>query len=244
MPLVSILIPAYNEGPSIAALLAKVRAAPLESLGFQKEVIVVDDGSQDATANIARAFLGTKVLVQTLNQGKGAALRRAIQASTGDLILIQDADLEYDPQDYPALLQALRPGVDAVYGSRTLGQIRAHHAFSFTPGRHPQQAFGAWLAAVLLSLWTFLLYGKWLTDTWTAYKLFPAALLTAMNITTSGFETDHEITAKLLKRGCHIVEVPISYSPRNIAAGKKIKAGDGFVAVWTLFKFRFFSNRF
>ena len=239
MPVLSIVIPAYNEAASIAALLEKILPVPVESLGFEKELIVVDDGSQDRTGEIARRFAQVKVFTQVPNQGKGKAVQRGIQESTGDYILIQDADLEYDPNDYRVLLQALGPQADCVYGSRTLGQVRANPGWRLTPGRHPEQSLGPWLAGGLLSLWTLLLYGKWITDTLTAYKLYPAAVVRSMTIQTSGFETDHEITAKLIKRGCRIREVPISYFPRSVEAGKKIRPRDGFIAVWTLLKFRF-----
>jgi dolichol-phosphate mannosyltransferase len=239
MPLLSIVIPAYNEAASISSLLEKILQVPVESLGFKKEVILVDDGSKDATAEIARAFTQVKVFTQVPNQGKGRAVQRGIRESSGDFVLVQDADLEYDPNDYLPLLRALGPQADSVYGSRTLGQARANPGFSFTPGRHPEQRFGPWLAGALLSLWTLLLYGKWITDTLTAYKLYPAAAVKAMHVKTNGFETDHEITAKLIKQGLHIVEVPILYFPRSVEAGKKIKPRDGFIAVWTLLRFRF-----
>ena len=239
MPVLSIVIPAYNEAAFIASLLEKILVVPVESLGFEKEVIVVDDGSKDKTGEIARGFAQVKVFTQVPNQGKGKAVQRGIRESTGDFILVQDADLEYDPNDYLPLLRSLGPQADSVYGSRTLGQARANSGFSLTPGRHPQQSFGPWLAGVLLTGWTFLLYGKWISDTLTAYKLYPAAVVRAMNIKTSGFETDHEITAKLIKQGYQIAEVPIAYFPRSAEAGKKIKPRDGFIAVWTLLKFRF-----
>ena len=238
MPLLSIVIPAYNEARFIATLLRKIQEVPTESLGFEKELIVVDDGSKDGTGEIARGLAGVKVFTQIPNQGKGRAVQRGIRESAGDLILIQDADLEYDPHDYLALLRALGPGVDAVYGSRVLGQ-RRRPGFTWFPGRHPEQRLGPWLAGQLLTLWTALLYGRWITDTLTAYKLYPAAAVRAMQLSTSGFETDHEITARLARGGYRIVEVPIAYMPRGVEAGKKIKARDGFIAVWTLLKFRF-----
>ena len=239
MPTLSIVIPAYNEAAFIASLLEKILKVPVESLGFEKEVIVVDDGSKDATAEIARGFPQVKVFTQVPNQGKGRAVQRGIRESKGDFVLVQDADLEYDPDDYLPLLRALGPRADSVYGSRTLGQARANPSLRLTPGRHPQQRFGPWLAGALLSVWTFLLYGKWITDTLTAYKLYPAAAVRNMNVKTNGFETDHEITAKLIKQGLRIVEVPISYFPRSVDAGKKIRPRDGFIAVWTLLRFRF-----
>jgi dolichol-phosphate mannosyltransferase len=239
MPLLSIVIPAYNEAEFIGALLQRILAVPTETLGFEKEIIVVDDGSKDGTAEIARGFAGVKVLTQVPNQGKGKAVQRGIHESAGDYVLVQDADLEYDPMDYLVLLRALGPHIDSVYGSRILGQIRDRKGLRLFPGRHPEQGFGPWLAGQLLTFWTLLLYGKWITDTLTAYKLYPAAAVRHMQVRTSGFETDHEITAKLIRGGYRIVEVPISYFPRSVAAGKKIKPRDGFIAVWTLLKFRF-----
>ncbi len=238
MRLLSIVIPAYNEAESIGKLLAIIQSIPTETLGYEKEIIVVDDGSKDKTGEIARGVPGIKVFTQVPNQGKGKAVQRGIHESTGELILIQDADLEYDPNDYLVLLRALKPGVDAVYGSRTLGQF-SRHGWNVCPGRHPQQGFGPWLAGVLLTLWTAMWYGVWITDTLTAYKLYPAKAVRAMQLRTSGFETDHEITARLVRGGYNISEVPIAYLPRSVEEGKKIKPSDGFIAVWTLFKFRF-----
>lgn len=240
MPLLSIVIPAYNEAEFIGTLLAVIQKVPTESLGFEKEIIVVDDGSKDRTAEIAAGFQGVKLFTQVPNQGKGKAVQRGIRESTGEWILIQDADLEYDPNDYLELLKALKPGVDSVYGSRILGQLRKN-GWTMFPGRHPDQDFGPWLAGQILTLWTALLYGHWISDTLTAYKLYPASVVRPMHLKTSGFETDHEITARLFRAGCRIVEIPIDYLPRSVESGKKIKPRDGFIAVWTLLKYRFMS---
>lgn len=240
MKLVSIVIPAYNEAAFIGDLLRAIAQVDTHALGFEKEVLVVNDGSTDATASIARSFeaAGVKCFDQVPNQGKGRAVQRGIRESTGDYILIQDADLEYDPADYLPILAALATGADAVYGSRLKGQIRAS-GWSLAPGKNPAQGLGPWFAGVVLSLWTLLLYGRWISDTLTAYKLYPAKVLKEMKLETSGFETDHEITARLIRAGLRIVEVPISYRPRSLAEGKKIKPRDGVIAVWTLLKFRF-----
>ena len=240
MKLVSIVIPAYNEAAFIGDLLRAIAQVNTRALGFEKEVLVVNDGSTDSTESIARSFEkdGVRCFTQVPNQGKGRAVERGIRAAAGDYILIQDADLEYDPVDYLPLLAALQTGADSIYGSRVLGQIRAS-GWSLTPGKNPAQGFGPWLAGVVLSLWTLLLYGRWISDTLTAYKLYPAKVLKAMKIETHGFETDHEITAKLIRGGYRIVEVPISYRPRSLAEGKKIKPRDGLIAVWTLLRFRF-----
>jgi len=230
VPVLSIVI--HNEGAFIGTLLEKIAAVPVEQAGFQKEILVVDDGSKDNTGASARAFAAShpevKVFTQVPNQGKGKAVRRGIQEATGDYILIQDADLEYEPNDYVELLRGLERG-HVVYGSRGLGQLRKGACSPLFPGRHPQQRFGPWLAGVLL------------TRTLTAYKLYPAEAVKKMSIKTSGFETDHEITAKLIRAGYKIVEVPIEYYPRSVEEGKKIKPSDGLIAVWTLLRFRFVS---
>src|SRR5205807_8313126 len=135
------------------------------------------------------------------------------------------------------MLEAIQAGARCVYGSRTLGQIRAA-GWTLTPGRHPSQGLGPWLAGVILSLWTLLLYRIWISDTLTGYKIYPRLVFEWMRVKTSGFETDHEITAKLARAGVRIKEVPVSYRPRSASEGKKIKARDGFVALWTLLRFR------
>ena len=241
MRTLSIVIPAYNEEAFLGALLAQILAVPIEPLGFQKELLVVDDGSKDDTREIALAYAAKhdciKVFTQVPNQGKGKAVQRGVAESTGEFVLIQDADLEYDPNDYPALLAALSRA-DVVYGSRTLGQFR-QRGWTLFPGRHPVQKFGPWLAGVLLTLWSFMLYGRWITDTLTAYKLYPGPAIRQMRIETTGFETDHEITAKLIRQNLTLAEVPISYHPRGAEEGKKIKPIDGLIAVYTLLRFRF-----
>jgi hypothetical protein len=153
---------------------------------------------------------------------------------------VQDADLEYAPEDYRAMLPLLDGEKVSVYGSRILGQFRAGHRFPL-PGKHPEQGFGPYLANVVLSLWCFLLYGRWITDLLTAYKIYPTSAIRKMTVVTKGFETDHEITAKLIHQGLRIREVPIDYVPRSVEEGKKIKMTDGFIAVWTLFRFRWSS---
>jgi len=206
---------------------------------------VVDDGSSDQTYAVAteqaRELSNVKVIRQLPNQGKGRAVQTGITEATGEFVIVQDADLEYDPQDYIPMLRALRAasGPTAVYGSRTLGQWQSsQHSWLF-PGRHPQQSLGPWLAGSLLTLWTFLLFGRWITDTLTAYKIYPTRILRSFRVKTRGFETDHELTAKLIRAGLSIVEVPVQYFPRSIAEGKKISPIDGIKAVWTLLRFRF-----
>jgi len=240
MKRLSIVIPAYNESAYIGSVLENIARVDTGALGFEKEILVVNDGSTDNTEQIARGFesTGVRCFNQVPNQGKGRAVRRGILEATGDYVLVQDADLEYNPSDYLVILAALASGADSVYGSRTLGQFRKN-GWSLTPGRHPNQGLGPWLAGALLSVWTLLLYGRWISDTLTAYKLYPAGFIKSLKLETSGFETDHEITARLIRAGCKIEEVPIAYHPRSAEEGKKIKATDGLIAVWTLLRFRF-----
>jgi glycosyltransferase involved in cell wall biosynthesis len=219
----SIVIPAYNEEAFIGALLARIAAVELERHDVEREVIVVDDGSRDGTAAIAEAAPGVRVIRQQPNRGKGRAVRSGIAASTGDYVLIQDADLEYEPQDYLVLIAALRDsGADIVYGSRYL---RA--------GRRPGQSWAAYLGGRSLSLAAWYYTGVRLTDTVTALKLFPRSFLRSVRLETSGFELDHELTARALAAGLRIVEAPIRYAPRSKAEGKKIGARDWLRAVRT-----------
>jgi dolichol-phosphate mannosyltransferase len=237
MQRLSIVIPAFNEEAFIGTLLDTILAVDTESLGFEKEIIVVNDGSRDGTAECVRRFATVKLIDQQ-NQGKGAAVQRGIREASGELVLVQDADLEYEPADYRLLLEAIRAGAACVYGSRTSGQWR-ERGWTLTPGRHPRQGVGPWAAGCILSVVTFLLYGVWISDTLTAYKVYPREVFNWMKVKTHGFETDHEITAKLIRAGIRIKEVPIAYHPRSTAEGKKIKPSDGFKAVWTLLRFRF-----
>ena len=243
MKTLSIVVPAFNEEQFIGVLLGQIVQVATETAGFVKEIVVVDDGSTDMTLKVAAGFPGVKCVRLDLNCGKGAAVQRGIDESSGDYILVQDADLEYDPRDYISMLQVVgdSPGI-AVYGSRVIGQIARKGWFSGLPGKHKEQGIGPWLAGVILSICTLCLYGRWISDTLTAYKLYPASILKSFSIKTKGFETDHEITAKLIQAGVKIIEVPIQYKPRSRKEGKKIRARDGIIAVMTLLRFRFGSR--
>ena len=228
MRVLSIVIPAYNEERFIATLLQQIRDLDLTPLGFTKEVIVVDDCSKDRTAEIVEATPDVRLIRQRPNGGKGRAVRAGIAAATGELLIIQDADLEYDPRDYIPMLQALREGRgDVVYGSRYLGR-----------GRHENQSIAAYLGGRSLSLIAWAFTGASLTDTVTAYKLFRREDIAALTLETSGFELDHELTSRMLARGKRIVEVPISYAPRSREEGKKIGPRDWFIAVRTFWRYR------
>ena len=228
MTTVSIVIPAYNEERFIGTLLQQIRAVDLESLGVRKEIIVVDDCSSDRTSEVVAGISEVRLHRQPVNGGKGKAVRQGISMATGEFLIIQDADLEYDPSDYLPMLRAFLEGKgDVVYGSRYLGR-----------GRHAQQSLTAYLGGRSLSLACALATGRFLTDTVTAYKLFRRADLASVDLQTTGFELDHEITSRLLARGLKIVEVPIRYAPRSREEGKKIGLRDWFVALRTFYRYR------
>lgn len=240
MPKVSIIIPAYNEEVFIGKLLETILKVDLQPIRFEREIIVVDNGSKDRTFEIASSFEGVRCLRIEKNQGKGGGTKYGIANATGDYVLIQDADLEYDPNDYIPMLEAIvrSTGQISVYGSRILGE-RTQKRSLLLSGKHPEKSMATYIANTLLSVWACILYGRYITDTLTGYKIYPMDVLRKFTIRTYGFETDHELTAKLLRSGVRIIEVPISYHPRSIEEGKKIRATDFFIAMWTLLKYRF-----
>ena len=222
----SVIIPVYNEVGNIEEILKRVKAAKRAS-----EIIVVDDGSRDGTREILKKLDGKdkiRVILHEKNQGKGAAVRTGMDAAQGEIMLIQDADLEYDPRDYPLLLQPLEEGIaDVVYGSRFLGG--------------PRRVAMYWhmVANKLLTFMTNILYNTILSDMETGYKVFRRKVVDGMKIRAKRFDFEPEFTAKVLKRHYRIYEVPISFNPRDYSQGKKIKLKDAFEAVWTLLKYRF-----
>jgi dolichol-phosphate mannosyltransferase len=232
----SVVIPAYNEERFIGALLEKVIAVDLERFGISKQIIVVDDHSRDKTSEIARQFAGVHVERLPRNGGKGQAVRAGLEKATGDYIIIQDADLEYDPNDYvPMMAALLEHGVDAVYGSRYMSSAGRRGLLGT---KHPNQSWAAYLGGRSLSVAALLCTGKYFTDTVTALKLFRRDVIKPIRLETTGFELDHEISSKLLAQGRVIREVPISYFPRTKAEGKKIGLKDWVIALRTYLRYR------
>ncbi len=222
----SVIIPVYNEVKTIREIIRRVKAT-----GLASEIVVVDDGSTDGTREILAEEDGreqVRVYLHDRNLGKGAAVRTGIQQSKGDVMLIQDADLEYDPRDYPALLKPIEEGIaDVVYGSRFLG------------GARRPILFWNMVANRILTFITNLLYNNILSDMETGYKVFRRWVVENMLLHSRRFDFEPEFTAKVLKRHVHIFEVPITFNPRDFSEGKKIRAKDAFVALWTLIKYRF-----
>lgn len=222
----SVIIPAYNEESTIETIVDRVKATKIPS-----EILIVDDGSVDNTRSILKRLSEDKlvrVLLHEKNQGKGAAVVTGIRNAVGDVLLIQDADLEYDPRDYPGLIQPLEEGLaDVVYGSRFLGAPRR------------TTMFWHMVANKLLTLMTNILYDTILTDMETGYKLFRKEIVQDITIHAKRFDFEPEFTAKILKKKVKIYEVPIRFNPRDYNEGKKIKLKDAFEAVWTLLKYRF-----
>ena len=222
--LLSVVMPVYNERTTIEEIVRRVLAVPLRI-----ELIVVDDGSSDGTSEILDALQPELefTLLRQKNAGKGAALRRGFAAVTGDLVVVQDADLEYSPEEYPQLIELICDGkADVVYGSRFLGR---HRAF----------LFAHYVGNKFLTLATNVLYNTILTDMETCYKAMRTDVIRSMTLKSNGFGIEPELTAKIFKRGYRVYEVPITYAGRNYDQGKKITWTAGFVALWVLLKYRF-----
>lgn len=228
----SIIIPVYNEEKTVSKILRKVLSVKLPSL--EKEIIVIDDGSNDSTPLKIRNIKGVKKIFHEKNLGKGVAVRSGLKVATGDIIIIQDADLEYDPSDYPALLNPiLKKSSKVVYGTRLIN--------------YPLKLWGKdktilpthLIANKFLTGLVNLLFNSHLTDMETGYKIFQRACLAGVMLKSNGFDFEPEITAKFLKKGYKIFEVPINVKPRTYEEGKKINFFDGIKAVWTILKYKF-----
>jgi len=219
---VSIIIPVYNEEATIEEVIRRVKEVDLD-----KEIIVVDDCSTDCTPELLQRSNGVRIIKSATNRGKGAAIRAGLEQATGDIVVIQDADLEYWPEDIPALVEPIIAGrADMVYGSR------------FLKGR-PYMRWQNYLANKLLAFAASILYLRRVTDEATCYKAFRMDLLRSIRLTCTRFEFCPEVTARLLKRGVRYLEVPVRYKARSLEQGKKIRAIDGLIALWTLVKYRF-----
>jgi len=229
----SILIPVYNEKKTVLEILKRLEAV---NFGCDYEIIIVDDCSTDGTTQLLESGIWSaswriesriKILFQKQNQGKGAALRRGFQEARGEIIIVQDADLEYNPQDLPKLIQPILEGqADIVYGSRFLIKQKARYKIFY------------WGNRLIASLF-FLFYGKKITDPWTCYKIFKKLIIQNLKLESNGFEMELEMTAKFLRQGHKILELPISYQSRTYAEGKKIKWIDGIKAILAIIKYRF-----
>jgi len=224
-PLLSVVMPVYNERATIEEMIRRVLSVKLRI-----ELIVVDDASKDGTSDILQSLqqeLGFRLLRQPRNAGKGAALRRGFEAVTGDIVVIQDADLEYSPEEFPDLIELICLGrADVVYGSRFLGR---HRVFLLTH----------YLGNRFLTFIANVLYNTMLTDMETCYKVMRVDVLRSMTLKSNGFGIEPEITAKVFKRGYRVYEIPITYDGRGYDEGKKITWRDGFVALWVMLKYRF-----
>lgn len=221
----SIIMPVFNEEKNILKILRKVQAVKLP---MDKEIIIIDDGSKDKTRELLSKIKskGVKIFLHEKNKGKGAAIRTGLSKVSGDIILIQDADNEYDPNEYPELIEPLLKGAMVVYGSRLYGKHITRYQFYY-------------LGNKVLTAVTNLLYGSNISDMETCYKVFKRVAIKGMVLRAKRFDFEPEITAKFLKRGYKIVDVPISYKGRSFQEGKKIKWTDGVIALWYLIKYRF-----
>lgn len=223
-PLLSVVMPVYNERETVEEIIRRVLAVQVRT-----QLIVVDDGSNDGTREILAGLqreLGFELVLQPRNQGKGAALRRGFQEIRGELVVIQDADLEYSPEEYPQLIELICKGrADVVYGSRFLG-------------RHRVFMFSHYLGNRVVTLLTNILYNTMLTDMETCYKVMRTEIVRGMTLQSNGFGIEPEMTAKIFKGRHRVYEIPITYDGRGYDEGKKITWRDGIVALWVLLKYR------
>jgi glycosyltransferase involved in cell wall biosynthesis len=244
--LLSILIPVYNEESLVTAILRKVQNLQLQD-GLEKEIIVVDDGSMDGSADTITRFIDShsgspiQLIRHDRNRGKGAAVRTAMNAARGDLLIIQDADLEYDPNDIREVVSLiLRGEAQVVYGSRILREKELGRSgiCGLITGKHPHSYVLAYLGGVAITKFVNLMTGARLTDEPTCYKCFHRQTLQGIEFESDDFAWEPEITMKILRRGIRIMEVPVNYHPRRHTEGKKINWKDGIKALWTVWRYR------
>lgn len=221
----SVIMPVYNEDKTLPHIIEKVK-----SINIDKELIIIDDGSNDRTKQVLNNIIGggsIKIISHPVNKGKGAAIRTALDYVTGEVVIIQDADLEYEPDDYHMLMEPIKNNMaEVVYGSRFLVKDKVTSPVHFVINR-------------FLTLLTNLLLGVHLTDMETCYKMFKTKIIKELNLSSNGFEIEPELTIKTLKKGYKIYEVPISYKPRSYHEGKKITAVDGIKTIWAIIRYRF-----
>ena len=237
--LVSVIIPAYNEESTVKSLIEKIKKSDIQP-EIKLEIIVVNDGSTDRTAEIISS-IDDVYLINQSNQGKGKAVQNGIKISSGDFILIQDADLEYSPNDYKSLFEPIlnyKSGI-SVYGRRKKSINDFSPKIISWIKKHPEQPFTSWIANIFLSVLVFILYGRFISGTLTGYKIYPKSFFDNNEISSKGFEADHEITVKLFQNGYKIIEVPVDFFPRTAEEGKKIGIRDFFVAILVFVKFSF-----
>lgn len=230
----SVVVPAYNEERSLAGVIERVRGA--DTAGLALEIVVVDDGSKDGTAEAMRRLTGVKAVYREKNGGKGAALKTGFAAASGDILLIQDADLEYDPGDYAIVLKPILEGrADAVLGSRF---VQERPRFFF--GKKKSPFFTHYIGNITITGLTNILYGQSFTDYEGCYKAFTKEAARSVEVSADGFEFDNELVCRLLRRGARFAEVPIRYAPRSYEEGKKITWIDGMRILFTILRCRFF----
>jgi len=231
----SIIISAYNEARTIEAVLAAVRNAPLPSAIGEREIIVVNNGSSDATAGILARQKDIRVITLQPNRGKGGALKEGFKAATGDIVMVQDADLEYSPEDYPALLEPILSGAsEAVVCKRPLADVSLHRGYGNVPHVLP------FVGNRLVNRAINILYGNTCADYACTYKIFTKRLVDTILVRANGFDYEFELLCKIMRKGLSLKEVPVRYTPRSYEEGKKIRALDGLKIIWVALRSRFF----
>lgn len=234
----SILIPAYNESATIVELINQVKSVPLEKEGVEKEIIVIDDGSKDSTKELVRNIENVILLEHIVNKGKGGAIKTGLKNATGDIIIVQDADLECNPNEYYSLISPIIEGqAEVVYGSRFLSRAQKKYNKLFFK-KHNESYLLAYIGGRIITITANILFNIRITDEPMCYKVFKSEIIRQIKINGNKFDWEPEVTAKLAKKGIRIHEVPVSYHPRTKKEGKHINWKDGLHAIWSLIKYR------